>query len=282
MKHTIIISFFMLSSIVLDGQESKISEKLELKWETKGFDTPECVILSESENLLYVSNVGGKNPTEKDGNGFISKMKPGGEITDLSWVGGLNAPKGMAVSNGFLYVTDIDKVVKIDIQAGKIVYEYNVEKAQFLNDIVTLKNGNLLVSDSQAKSFILISGEDYKVVLQDTGFGFPNGLALLEEDIIAGIGDRIIRVNSQNWETKDYILQTGGVDGLAPVKDDLHLISDWKGRVHLISPDSKKLILDTTELEDVNAADLYYDSRSGKLYIPTFFNNSVACYQLTL
>ena len=46
----------------------------------------------------------------KDKNEFISKVSPSnGSIIDLNWVTGLNAPKGIAISNdgSKLYVSDI-------------------------------------------------------------------------------------------------------------------------------------------------------------------------------
>lgn len=280
MKRNVLTTIFFFLALVLYGQEAKITDDLSLEWETKGFDTPESIFLNSSKDVLYISNIGGNNPTQKDGNGFISTIKPSGEIIDINWIGGLNAPKGMAMSKGFLYVTDIDRVVKIDVDNAEIAFEINIDGAQFLNDIVTLNNGDLLVSDSKANNYILISGREHKLILQDSSFKFPNGITLHNDMVYTGIGDRIVKINPETWEISDYILQSGGVDGIAQVIDDTFVISDWQGRVHLISPESKKLILNTTELESVNAADFCFDKTSKKLYIPTFFNNSVACYLL--
>lgn len=280
MKKIIIICFLISNSVFLCGQAAKITDDLSLKWETGGFDTPESILLNEEDDVLYVSNIGGKNPLEKDGNGFISILKQNGELITLKWIEELNAPKGMALYEDFLYVTDIDRVVKIDIEEGKIVGEIKIEGAIFLNDVVALENGELFVSDSKTNKYILISGTDYKTVLEDDSFGFINGIALVDEEIYTGVGDKIIMVSHENWNVSDYILGSGGVDGIALVEDDLFVISDWTGRVHLISPDEKKLILDTTELEGVNAADFYYNRDSKLLFIPTFYKNTVACYKL--
>ena len=43
-----------------------------------------------------------------------------GKMTEAEWITGLNAPKGMAVLNRKLYVTDIDQLIEIDIKEGKI------------------------------------------------------------------------------------------------------------------------------------------------------------------
>ena len=60
---------------------------------------PESVIYSPKQDILFVSNIDGK-PNEKDQKGFISKVSPSnGNIIELSWITGLNAPKGMAIYN---------------------------------------------------------------------------------------------------------------------------------------------------------------------------------------
>ena len=54
---------------------------------------PESVVAMG--DFIYVSNVNG-NPTEKDGNGYISKLYKSGKVCTNKFIEGLNAPKGMA------------------------------------------------------------------------------------------------------------------------------------------------------------------------------------------
>ena len=42
-------------------------------------------------------------------------------MLEREWATGLDAPKGMALANGQLYVADIDRLVEIDPATGKIV-----------------------------------------------------------------------------------------------------------------------------------------------------------------
>jgi hypothetical protein len=74
--------------------------KINKLWETTNdLKNPESVAYAPEQNVLFVSNVNGK-PTQKDQNGFISKVSPSnGSIIELNWVTGLNAPKGIATSN---------------------------------------------------------------------------------------------------------------------------------------------------------------------------------------
>ena len=120
-------------------------------WETPtNLKNPESVAYAPKQNVLFVSNVNGK-PDQKDQNGFISKVSPSnGSIIDLNWVTGLNAPKGIAISNdgSKLYVSDITDLVQIDTANGKIIKRFNAPGSSFLNDVVSDNKGNIYVSDT--------------------------------------------------------------------------------------------------------------------------------------
>ena len=69
---------------------------LKLLAEVKGCASPESVATDGSH--YYVSNVGKElKPTDKDGDGFISRMDLKGENLELRFIDGLNAPKGLLV-----------------------------------------------------------------------------------------------------------------------------------------------------------------------------------------
>lgn len=266
----------------LSAQSNSIqSERLKLAWETQGFDTPECVAFDAQNNVYYVSNVGGKNPTEKDGNGFISKLKPDGSILQLRWIEGLNAPKGMTVFGGNLFVTDIDQLIVIDIAMSEIEEKITFTGALFLNDIVAGKDGALYITDSQSKTFYKFDKGKHTALVTDASFDFPNGIIYDGAFLTAGIGNSIIQIEPVSGKWSKIIDNTGGVDGLAKVSDNSFIISDWSGHVHMVYKNKEKeLILDTTPIEGRNAADFYYSPKDHLVLIPTFFSNSVACYQL--
>ena len=70
----------------------------------------------------------------KDGVGFISKVSPDGKMVEAEWVKGLNAPKGLVMSGDKLYVSDVDQLVEIDVNSGKVTNTWTAEGSQFLND----------------------------------------------------------------------------------------------------------------------------------------------------
>lgn len=273
----------LVAIIVFSCKPNEPVMKFEKVWETSGFNTPECVAYDFDNDVYYVSNVGGLNASEKDSNGFISTLKPDGTILNLHFVDGLHAPKGMGIHDGFLYVTDIDKVVKIDLEKAEIVMEIPVEGAIFLNDIAACKDGKIYVTDSRTKQYFEVSGDSYKVILFDSTFGSPNGIIMENGSLLSGTGNEVIKIDKDNGTYESFIVETGGVDGLQKVNESTYIISDWKGKVHLIFTDKEKeLLLDTTNEEGVNTADLYYDKKNSLVLIPTFFNNSIACYKLNL
>src|SRR5688572_25512308 len=65
-----------------------------------GFMTPESVLHDAAGDMYLVSNINGA-PAAKDDNGFISRLRPDGQIDVLEWITGdsanvtLHAPKGM-------------------------------------------------------------------------------------------------------------------------------------------------------------------------------------------
>ena len=117
------ISISLYNNYQAHAQQQVEHTKINKLWETTNdLKNPESVAYAPKQNVLFVSNVNG-NPTQKDQNGFISKVSPSnGNIIELNWVTGLNAPKGVAISNNNsrLYVSDITDLVEIDIDNGKI------------------------------------------------------------------------------------------------------------------------------------------------------------------
>ncbi len=62
-------------------------------WEvTDSLARPESALFDSVANVIYVSNING-GPTEKDGNGYISRIAPGGTLLQARWVTGLHAPR---------------------------------------------------------------------------------------------------------------------------------------------------------------------------------------------
>ena len=132
---------------VVEIVEEVKTPTLTLLWESAdSLMTNESVLFDTESGNLYVSNIEGQDPLQKDGKGSIAILSKEGKILNPAWITGLNAPKGMAISNGKLYVTDIDEFVEIDIATAKISNKWKVDGAQFLNDVAT-HNGTVYFTD---------------------------------------------------------------------------------------------------------------------------------------
>ncbi len=255
------------------------NDTLVYKTETKkNLRTPESVCYFSAGELFFVSNINGK-PSEKEGNGFISKIDKSGKILNLKWIEGLNAPKGMAIYNNFLVVTDIDRIVVIDIEKSEIANIYNVDNAEFLNDVAVSSEGEFFISDMAANVVYKFKIGESPTIFAEKFLKSPNGLFYIEDFLFVGNNDFILKYNlSTDCFTKVYE-NTGSIDGLYGLSLQKFIVSDWTGNVHLIDSSGKKLLL-STEDKNINAADFEIYESEMLVFIPTFFDNRVMIYQL--
>ncbi len=78
------------SSFLLYSCGNANKHKLVKKWETEAvFKVPESVLFDKANNVLYVSNIDGKDTWAADGKGSISKMNADGKNIVVDWVAGL-------------------------------------------------------------------------------------------------------------------------------------------------------------------------------------------------
>ena len=264
--------------IFISGLSALNAQKLEKVWETTAeLKTPESVLFDEEKEIMYVANING-DPSEKDGNGFISILNADGSENNLEWATGLDAPKGMALYDGKLYVSDIDRLVEIDVQSGKIISRYHAANAVFLNDVAACSNGMILVSDTRtAKIHALVNGS-LTLWMEGEPLETPNGL--FTETGKLYIGDKnIYEVDIKTKEIKQIIADAGGVDGLEKNNAGEFVFSNWPGRVFVHRNGQNIKLLDTTA-EEINTADLDFALKPDLILVPTFFDNKVVAYKI--
>ncbi|MGM0565163.1 MAG: ATP-binding protein [Bacteroidota bacterium] len=249
----------------------------EKTWETEGLITPESVLYDGENDVFYISNINGK-PTDKDDNGFISKLGTEGNILKKKWVKGLHAPKGMVKAHGHLYVTDIDRIAKIDLDKGEIVKYYDVETASFLNDMEVI-DGTVYISD-MAENVIYSLNNNKVQVFKNEGLKKPNGMLTSGKWLINGNENYILKIHTKTHETQKIETAVGGIDGLKFYDSNTYITSDWTGNVHKVNASGEAELLFSTADDDIQAADFEYVPSKKLLVVPTFFNNTVAAYQL--
>ncbi len=245
------------------------------------FKTPESVIYDTKRDVFYVSNVN-QNPWEKDNNGFISKMSKSGEILDLQWIDGFSGPKGMAIVNNILYVADLDELVLIDIDKGKIQEKIIVDGAEGMNDITPDGKGGVYVSDSPAGKIFQYSNGIATEFIADAP-GRPNGLLVDQGKLFTAFSSasEFVYFNINTLNKTVVATEIGAGDGITPTDNpNIYLVSDWNGEVFIINADGKKQSLLNTKEQGKNTADIWFIVEDDLLLVPTFFDNRVVAYKL--
>lgn len=255
---------------------------LERLWETEAtLTTAESVLYDKTNNLMYVSCINGVPPDKKDGDGFISRITLDGKIKDLKWVTGLSGPKGMGQFGNTLYVTDIDRLVAIDVTTGKISQTWNVRGAQYLNDIHVIEDGTVYFTDSNTSSIYSLMNGKVEVVYADEALGGTNGI-FVEGNMmyLAGsMSGNFYRMDLSTKKIENVATDVPGGDGVERY-GDAFLVSNWNGQVyHISSSGEVTLLLDSQEAK-LNAADIEVIADKKLLLVPTFFGNTVTAYQL--
>ncbi|RUW76420.1 MULTISPECIES: ATP/GTP-binding protein [unclassified Mesorhizobium] len=164
----------IVSTILAFAAMTPIAEAGEI-WRASGFEQPESALFDAANKRIIVSNIAG-NPGEADGNGYLSVLSLDGKLVTRHWTDGMDAPKGMALSGGKLYVADITKVRVVDLASGKLVASIDVPNAVFLNDMTADSAGKVYVSDMLADTIYRIDGDRPELFVKDALLASPNGI----------------------------------------------------------------------------------------------------------
>ena len=267
---------------------------LEEVWRATGFETPESVLFDPATGAIFVSNINGA-PDAVDGNGYISRLGADGTVEDLKWLEGLDAPKGMAVVGGRLFVADIAQIVEIDIATGTVAGRYPAEGAAFLNDVTADSAGRVYVSDSFTSAIYVLADRTVTRWVQDAALLGPNGLTIDAEGgrlIVAGLGDL-----SQGFENlrpghvQTVDLATGAVgdlgsaepvgalDGIEPDGAGGYYVSDFFGGrlLHLAADGTFE---ELGVLAESGTADIGYRPDEGLILVPLMMDGAVVAVRV--
>jgi DNA-binding beta-propeller fold protein YncE len=287
-------------------QQQQVGQtKISKLWETPDdLKNPESVAYAPKQNVLFVSNIDGK-PDEKDQKGFISKVSPSnGSIIELNWITGLNAPKGIAISNdnGKLYVSDITDLVEIDIASGKITKRFNAPGSAFLNDVVLDNQGNIYVSDTITNTIYKIgtnvkdnNTSSLQAWLQNPQLNGPNGLHVDNNKnrlIVASLGDfskpgagiEVVDLKNKTISSLGKEGTTspfGGLDGIESDATETHyyVTDNPAGKVYTVNADGTAYGT-LIDLHTQGTADLGFIQGQSTIIIPIMQDNKLVAYKL--
>lgn len=256
-----------------------------------GFATPESVLHDTEADVYLVSNING-GPLDKDGNGFISRLSPEGEVVELRWIDGaaegvtLDGPKGMALQGGTLYVTDIDCIRMFDQSTGAPTGEVCPPDVSFLNDIAPAPDGtSLFFTDSGLDAsfsptgsdavYRLSDGDRVTVVIREPDLGAPNGVAVGSRGIfvVTFMSGEVFRLDGEGARTDVMPASEGQYDGIEMMDDGGFLLSSWGDQtVYLVTGDGIR----SRVISGVEApADIGLDRTRNLVLVPLFNANEV-------
>lgn len=276
----------LAASAVAPGKPAVVN-----KWGKEvGFKAPESVLHDTQNDLYLVSNVDG-DPAAADGNGFISKVAPIGQGVTLKWIEGgknkvtLNAPKGMALVGGTLWVADIDTVRLFDRSTGAPLGEVKVPGAAFLNDVAVAADGRILVSDTGTEKVrseaVYAIDQDRKVttIAKGAALGGPNGLVALGDNrmyVVATNGE-LYSLDPKGVKANAQTLPGRILDGIVLGRGD-YFVSSWEAKaVYRGRPGSPWEV----SIEDVKSpADLTYDKQRNRVIVPLMEEDEVRAYEI--
>ena len=259
----------------------------------EGFSHPESVVFDEKNNMLYVSNMA----NDKDGDGFISKVTPEGEIVELKWITRLNDPKGLLVDGDKLYVTDVTQLVEMDLKKGTINRKISVDGAMSLNDITIDAAGSIFFSDLEQSSIYFIPGKvaaqsmmtttpegEIAAYLKSPVLNSPNGLLAHKDELYAASwgenqDGNLLKIDMDTKEISKVTEEgIGNLDGIQPAGDGSFYVSDWAtGKIYRIDQNGNKNLILTAEK---SSGDILFLKEKNQLILPMNFQNSVWWYQL--
>ncbi len=268
-----------------EGPVAYSGRSMRLDSASKGFQHPESV--TSDGTFFYISNLGKvMDPFTKDGDGFIMKLDTGGNVVADRFIDKLDAPKGLLILGGKLYVSDVDKVKAFDLKTGAAAGEFDLtgRGTHFLNDLVKKSDTELFVSATDINKIYDLNIAEMsaeEVVVSPTPQG-PNGLwydALRKKLYVVGYVDKaqgqigVIDLEKGGYEMiSDFM---GSLDGVAIVEEQL-ITSDWNRRALVVLDMKTKQIGSFSNPKGVKGpADFYFDKKTGEFWLPAMEESAV-------
>jgi hypothetical protein len=248
-----------------------------------GFLAPASALYDAAGDLYLVSNVNG-GPADADDNGFISRLSPIDHKVELRWIDGakpeieLHAPRGMAISDGVLWIADIDVVRKFDPTSGAPLGSVAVRGARLLDDVAQADGGGVYVTDTEGDAIYRISTAGaVKPSVRSKKLGGPAGIAVSDDTVyVATFGSgTIVTVSPGGAVEQATTIVKGKLDGLVPIGDGRFLVSSWEGRTVFIGKPCEYCMWRDLQLDIQAPADLGWDASRRMLLVPHFDENAL-------
>jgi len=257
-----------------------------------GFVAPEAVRYDPDQDVYFVGNWGTGSASATDNNGYISRMKPDGQIETMRFIAGgtnrvvLHAPRGMYIVGDTLWVADADAVRGFNKRTGERIanIDFSAFDRGFLNDVAADATGTVYVTDTGRNKLYKVQGEGGPtLVVSDTTLGSPNGItwdAANNRFIIVPYGGfKGIRGWAPGSSTMTVVgVSTGAkYDGVEVLSGGRVLVSSQAdSSLHIFSGNTGHAIIHTLG----PPADIAVDTKRNRVAVPVVALNHVEIYEL--
>ena len=250
------------------------ADAADVAWVAKGgFCEPETVLPLPDETLL-VSNVCG---FREAGNGYLSLLDARGTALDWRIVDGLDAPLGMALHDGRLYVVDTNRVLVLQWPGYKHLETIGLD-TKVANDLAIATDGTMYVTDTATHEVIVRTPDgDISVLTGEPRFTGANGIELRDEHLYVGgkrlwcvnLADNSVRTVGPEW--------LGDIDGIEFEADGALQITPVAGPLYRYRSDDD---IEVISGEGVSSANHGFAPSLGLALIPTGFDNTVIAIRI--
>lgn len=242
----------------------------------EGLAGPEAVKYDPEQDLYFVANFGERGDDPRDGNGFISRVRPDGSMDSLRFMSGspgqpLHMPRGMALHGDTLWVADVDGVHGFHRGTGEALafVDFRAHEPGFLNDVAVGPSGDVYVTDTGLGRVYRVTGGRAEVAVEDTLTGPPNGITWDEGRqaflLAPWGGGQVIRAWTQEAGLSAAATVPGGrFDGIEVVDGRILVASQADSTLWLVDSDSVRALFRVTGAP----ADIGVDTRRGRVAVP--------------
>jgi len=255
-----------------------------------GFVAPEAVRYDPDQDVYFVGNWGPGAASATDNNGYISRMKPDGQIETMKFIAGgtngvvLHAPRGMYIVGDTLWVADADAVRAFDRKTGAKLASVDFSSIDrgFLNDVAADATGTIYVTDTGKNKLYKVQGGP-TLVVADSGLGAPNGITWDAGNkrfiIVPFGGSHSLRAWVPGTTTlTDVATSTGAKwDGVEVLSGGRILASSQAdSSIHIFNGATGHAIIHTQG----GPADIAVDTKRNRVAVPVVALNHVEIYDL--
>lgn len=168
-----------------------------------GFSKPMGVVYDAAGDRYFVANAAAGG-LSAEGKGFISIVDADGRVKSLKWARRLNAPKGMRLREGRLYVADLNTIRILDGARGRVLGDMAIPDAYNLTDLSFDAQGNIWAVDSgrgygEGAIYFIPAGGAPKLIARGTRFLNPLAIEFAGDELLIGpeLGGNLLRVDLQ-------------------------------------------------------------------------------------